>query len=171
MHDGVGGVNESDVYLAGATGAVIIAFHVIPEDRAKILADREGVEIRQYQIIYEVIDHIKLALEGLLKPELQQVSTGRALVLRTFFISRVGGMIAGCRVLNGSIERSNRVRVIRDHRVLNEYGIGSLKREKDDVKEVREGFECGIRLENFNDLKEGDLFEAYRIEEVKRTLA
>ena len=171
VHDGVGGVNESDVYLAGATGAVIIAFHVIPEDRAKILADREGVEIRQYQIIYEVIDHIKLALEGLLKPELQQVSTGRALVLRTFFISRVGGLIAGCRVLNGSIERSNRVRVIRDHRVLNEYGIGSLKREKDDVKEVREGFECGIRLENFNDLKEGDLFEAYRIEEVKRTLA
>ncbi len=171
VHDGVGGINESDVYLAGATSAIIIAFHVIPEDRAKILAEREGVEIRQYQIIYEVIDHIKLALEGLLKPELQQVSTGRALVLRTFFISRVGGTIAGCRVLNGSIERSNRVRVIRDHRVLNEYGIGSLKREKDDVKEVREGFECGIRLENFNDVKEGDLFEAYRIEEVKRTLS
>ena len=171
VHDGIGGVNESDVYLAGATGAIIIAFHVIPEDRAKILAEREGVEIRQYQIIYEVIDHIKLALEGLLKPELQQVSTGRALVLRTFFISRVGGTIAGCRVLNGSIERSNRVRVIRDHRVLNEYSIGSLKREKDDVKEVREGFECGIRLDNFNDVKEGDLFEAYRIEEVKRTLS
>ena len=171
VHDGVGGINESDVYLAGATNAIIIAFHVIPEDRAKILAEREGVEIRQYQIIYEVIDHIKLALEGLLKPELQQVSTGRALVLRTFFISRVGGTIAGCRVLNGAIERSNRVRVIRDHRVLNEYGIGSLKREKDDVKEVREGFECGIRLENFNDVKEGDLFEAYRIEEVKRTLS
>lgn len=170
VHDGIGGVNESDVYLAGATGAIIIAFHVIPEDRAKILADREGVEIRQYQIIYEVIDHIKLALEGLLKPELQQVATGRALVLRTFFISRVGGTIAGCRVLNGTIERSNRVRVIRDHRVLNEYSIGSLKREKDDAKEVREGFECGIRLENFNDVKEGDLFEAYRIEEVKRTL-
>ncbi|MES2791918.1 MAG: translation initiation factor IF-2, partial [Planctomycetota bacterium] len=171
VHDGVGGVNESDVYLAAATNSIIIAFHVIPEDRAKILAEREGVEIRQYQIIYEVIDHIKLALEGLLKPELQQVSTGRALVLRTFFISRVGGTIAGCRVLNGAIERSNRVRVIRDHRVLNEYGIGSLKREKDDVKEVREGFECGIRLENFNDVKEGDLFEAYRIEEVKRTLS
>ena len=171
VHDGVGGINESDVYLAAATGAIVIAFHVIPEDRAKILAEREGVEIRQYQIIYEVIDHIKLALEGLLKPELQQVATGRALVLRTFFISRVGGTIAGCRVLNGAIERSNRVRVIRDHRVLNEYAIGSLKREKDDVKEVREGFECGIRLENFNDVKEGDLFEAYRIEEVKRTLA
>ena len=171
VHDGVGGVNESDVSLAGATGAIIIAFHVVPEDRARNQADREGVQIREYQIIYEVIDHIKLALEGLLKPELQQVSTGRALVLRTFFISRVGGMIAGCRVLNGTIERSNRVRVIRDHRVLNEYGIGSLKREKDDVKEVREGFECGIRLDNFNDLKEGDLFEAYRIEEVKRTLA
>lgn len=171
VHEGVGGVNESDVYLASATSAIIIAFHVIPEDRAKILAEREGVEIREYQIIYEVIDHIKKALEGLLKPELQQVATGRALVLRTFFISRVGGTIAGCRVLNGTIERTNRVRVIRDHRVLNEYGIGSLKREKDDVKEVREGFECGIRLENFNDVKEGDLFEAYRIEEVKRTLS
>ena len=170
VHDGVGGVNESDVYLASATKSVIIAFHVIPEDRAKILADQEGVEIRQYQIIYEVTDHIKLALEGLLKPELQQVSTGRALVLRTFFISRVGGTIAGCRVLNGSIERSNRVRVIRDHRILNDYAIGSLKREKDDAKEVREGYECGIRLENFNDVKEGDLFEAYRIEEVKRKL-
>lgn len=171
VHDGIGGVNESDVYLAAATSAIIIAFHVIPEDRAKVLAEREGVEIREYQIIYEVIDHIKKALEGLLKPELQQVATGRALVLTTFFISRVGGTIAGCRVLNGTIERTNRVRVIRDHRVLNEYNIGSLKRIKDDVKEVREGFECGIRLENFNDVKEGDLFEAYRIEEVKRTLS
>ncbi|MDB5392190.1 MAG: translation initiation factor [Planctomycetaceae bacterium] len=170
VHEGVGGVNESDVYLAAATKSVIVAFHVIPEDRAEILAEQEGVEIRQYQIIYEVTDHIKLALEGLLKPSLQQVSTGRALVLRTFFISRVGGTIAGCRVLNGTIERSNRVRVIRDHRILNDYAIGSLKREKDDVKEVREGFECGIRLENFNDVKEGDLFEAYRIEEVKRKL-
>lgn len=170
VHDGVGGVNESDIYLATATNAIVIAFHVVPEDRARVLAEREGVEIRQYEIIYEVTDHIKLALEGLLKPELQHVSTGRALVLRTFFISRVGGTIAGCRVLNGTIERTNRIRVIRDHRVLNEYGIGSLKREKDDVKEVREGYECGIRLENFNDVKEGDLFEAYRVEEVKRTL-
>lgn len=170
VHEGVGGVNESDVYLASATKSVIVAFHVIPEDRAEILAEQEGVEIRQYQIIYEVTDHIKLALEGLLKPSLQQVSTGRALVLRTFFISRVGGTIAGCRVLNGSIERTNRCRVIRDHRILNDYAIGSLKREKDDVKEVREGYECGIRLENFNDVKEGDLFEAYRIEEVKRKL-
>jgi translation initiation factor IF-2 len=170
VHEGVGGVNESDVYLAAATKSVIVAFHVIPEDRAQILAEQEGVEIRQYQIIYEVTDHIKLALEGLLKPSLQQVSTGRALVLRTFFISRVGGTIAGCRVLNGTIERTNRVRVIRDHRILNDYAIGSLKREKDDMKEVREGYECGIRLENFNDVKEGDLFEAYRIEEVKRKL-
>jgi translation initiation factor IF-2 len=170
VHEGVGGVNESDVYLAAATKSVIVAFHVIPEDRAEILAEQEGVEIRQYQIIYEVTDHIKLALEGLLKPSLQQVSTGRALVLRTFFISRVGGTIAGCRVLNGAIERTNRVRVIRDHRILNDYAIGSLKREKDDTKEVREGYECGIRLENFNDVKEGDLFEAYRIEEVKRKL-
>ena len=170
IHEAIGGVNESDVYLATATGAIIIAFHVVPEDRARVLAEREGVEIREYQIIYEVTDHIKLALEGLLRPEIQQVSTGRAIVLRTFFISRVGGTIAGCRVLNGTIDRSSKIRIIRDHRVLNEYGIGSLKREKDDVREVREGYECGIRLDHFNDIKEGDLFEAFRIEEVKRTL-
>ena len=169
LHEGVGGVNESDVYLASAGNAIIVAFHVVPEERARVLAEREGVEIRQYSIIYELTDQIRQALEGLLKPELHQIATGRALVLRTFNISRFG-TIAGCRVLNGTIDRSNRVRLIRDQRILNDYAIASLKREKDDVKEVREGMECGIRLENFNDIKEGDLLEAYRVEEVKRTL-
>ncbi|MFO1022758.1 MAG: translation initiation factor IF-2 [Planctomycetales bacterium] len=170
LHDGIGGVNESDVSLAQAAGAIIIAFHVVPEERARALSEQMGVEIRRYDIIYEVTDDIKLALEGLLKPEVRHVSTGRALVLRTFNISRFG-TIAGCRVLNGTIERSNRIRVIRENRVLNDYAIGSLKREKDDAREVREGMECGIRLENFNDVKEGDLLEAYRVEEVKRTLS
>jgi translation initiation factor IF-2 len=169
LHTAVGGVNESDVYLASASGAIIIAFHVIPEDRAQTLADQEGVEIRRYAIIYEVMDDIKRSLEGLLTPEKKQVSTGRAVVLQTFNISRVG-TIAGCRVLNGTIERNNRMRVFRDQKLVNEYAIASLKRVKDDVREVREGMECGIRLENFNDIKEGDLLEAYRIEEVKRTL-
>lgn len=169
LHDGVGGVNESDVSLAQATGAIIVAFHVVPEERARAMAEQNGIDIRRYDIIYEVTDEIKLALEGLLKPELKQVSTGRALVLQTFNISRFG-TIAGCRILNGSIERNNRIRLIRENRILHEYNIASLKREKDDAKEVREGMECGIRLENFNDIKEGDLLEAFRVEEIKRTL-
>jgi len=169
VHDGVGGVNESDIYLASASEAIVIAFHVIPEDRAQILAEREGVDVRRYNIIYEVTAEIKRALEGLLEPERVEVSTGRALVLQTFHISRFG-TIAGCRLLSGTIERSNRVHVIRDQTVLNDYNIASLKREKDDVKQVREGMECGIRLEGFNDVKEGDLLEAYRVDKVKRTL-
>lgn len=169
LHEGVGGVNESDVYLAASSGAIIIAFHVIAEDRAEALAAQEGVEIRRYKIIYNVTDEIRQAMEGLLKPERVEVATGRALVLRTFSISRVG-TVAGCRILNGTIDRSNRVHVIRDQTILNNYSIASLKREKDDAREVREGFECGIRLDGFNDVKEGDLLEAYRIEERKRSL-
>ncbi len=169
IHSGVGGVNESDVSLASAAGAIIIAFHVIAEDRAQLQADRQGVEIRRYNIIYEVTEHIKLALQGLLRPERVEVSTGRAIVLRTFSISRFG-TIAGCRVLNGTISRDSRVHLIRDQKVMNDYRIGSLKREKDDAKEVRDGMECGIRLDGFNDIKEGDLFEAFRIDEIARTL-
>jgi translation initiation factor IF-2 len=169
LHSGVGGVNESDITLAASSGAIVIAFHVVAEDRAQSLADREGVQIRRYDIIYNLTDDIKKALEGLLKPERVEVATGRAFVLRTFPISRVG-TIAGCRVMSGTIERTNRVHVIRDQTVLNDYAIASLKREKDDAREVREGMECGIRLEGFNDVKEGDLLEAYKIEERKRTL-
>ena len=169
IHSGVGGVNESDVSLAAAAGAIVIAFHVVAEDRAQQLADRHGVEIRRYNIMYEITDHIKMALQGLLRPERVEVSTGRAIVLRTFSISRFG-TIAGCRVINGTISRDSRVHVIRDQKVLNDYRIGSLKREKDDAKEVRDGMECGIRLDGFNDIKEGDLFEAYRIDEIARTL-
>ena len=169
LHEAVGGVNESDVYLAASSGAIIIAFHVVPEDRALALAEREGVEIRRYNIIYNITDDIRQALEGLLRPERVEITTGRALVLQTFSISRTG-TIAGCRVLNGTIERNNRVNVIRDQTILNDYPIASLRREKDDVKEVREGMECGIRLDGFNDVKEGDLLEAFRIEERKRSL-
>lgn len=168
VHDGIGGVNESDVSLASASGAIIIAFHVVAEDRAAVLAQREGVEIRRYNIIYEVTETIKQSLEGMLEPERIQVSTGRALVMQTFHVSRFG-TIAGCRILNGTIERSNRMHVIRDQTVLNDYNIASLRREKDDVKEVREGMECGIRLEGFNDVKEGDILEAYREDVKKRT--
>jgi translation initiation factor IF-2 len=169
VHEGVGGVNESDVSLANAAGAIIIAFHVVADDSAAQLADREGVEIRRYDIIYEVTDHIKQALEGLLIPDRVQETTGRALVLQTFKITRFG-TIAGCRVLNGTIERNSRVNVIRDQKIINDYEIASLKREKDDAREVREGMECGIRLQGFNDIKEGDLLEAYKVKEVKRKL-
>lgn len=169
LHEAVGGVNESDIYLASASDAIVVAFHVIAEDRARQLAEREGVEIRRYEIIYEVIDQIKRTLEGLLLPEKVQVPTGRALVLQTFSVSKFG-TIAGCRVLSGTIDRSNRVHVIRDQTVLNDYAIASLKRVKDDAKEVREGMECGIRLDGFNDVKEGDLLEAFRVDTVKRTL-
>ncbi|MEZ5948623.1 MAG: EF-Tu/IF-2/RF-3 family GTPase [Planctomycetaceae bacterium] len=169
LHTGVGGVNESDVSLAAASGAIIIAFHVIPEDRAELLAQNEGVNIRRYNIIYEVSKEIKLALEGLLAPEKVEISTGRAIVLQTFSISRTG-TIAGCRVLNGTIDRNDRIHVIRDQTIINNYSIGSLRREKDDVKSVREGMECGIRLDGFNDIKEGDLLEAYRVEQQQRTL-
>ncbi|MFN0054378.1 MAG: translation initiation factor IF-2 [Planctomycetales bacterium] len=169
LHEGVGGVNESDVYLASASGAIIVAFHVVPEDRAEALANREGVEIRQYGIIYEVTDDIKKALEGLLRPEVVETLTGRAIVLQTFDISRFG-RIAGCRVINGIVERNSRIRLVRDNKILHEYSISSLKRGKDDAREVREGLECGIRLDGFDDIKEGDIFQAFKVEEVKRTL-
>lgn len=169
VHSAVGGVNESDVYLASASKAIIIAFHVVAEDRAAQLAEKEGVDVRRYNIIYEVTEQIRQALEGLLRPERVEVTTGRAIVLRTFSISRFG-TIAGCRMLNGTISRDNRIHVIRDNTVLNDYRIGSLKREKDDAKEVREGMECGIRLEGFNDVKDGDLLEAFRIDEIQRKL-
>lgn len=127
------------------------------------------MDIRRYNIIYNVTDEIKQALEGLLRPEEVEVATGRAIVLRTFSFSRTG-TIAGCRILSGTIERNNRVHVIREQRILNDYPIASLRRERDDVREVREGMECGIRLDGFNDVKEGDLLEAFRVEERKRTL-
>ena len=169
LHTAVGGVNESDVMLAAASGAIIIAFHVVPEDRALPVADREGVEIRRYNVIYEVTDQIKLSLEGMLTPDAVEVPTGRAFVLQTFQTSRFG-TIAGCRVLSGTIERGNRVHVVRNQTVLNDYPIASLRREKDDAREVRQGMECGIRLDGFNDIKEGDELQAFRIENVKRTL-
>ena len=169
LHHGVGGVNESDVMLAVASGAIIIAFHVVPDEKARVLADVEGVEVRRYDVIYEVIDHIKLALEGLLAPEEVEVSTGRAVVLQTFHISRFG-TIAGSRVLNGTITRNDRIRVIRDQKVLHDYPIASLRNVKDDVREVRRGMECGIRLDGFNDIKEGDELQSFRIDQVKRTL-
>jgi translation initiation factor IF-2 len=165
----VGGISEADVHLADASDAIIIGFNVVPDEGARTLADEYGVQIRRYDIIYQVTDDIKKALEGMLKPEKRDVDLGRALVQRTFLISRLG-TIAGCRVLSGTIERNSRVRVIRDGRVTGDYPLESLKREKDDAREVREGLECGMKLRGFNDLKEGDVLECYRVEEFARTL-
>ncbi len=166
----VGGVSEADVQLADASDAVIIAFNVVPDERARSLAEDRGVQIRRYDIIYQVTDDLKSALEGMLAPEKREAELGRAIIQRTFAISRIG-VIAGCRVIGGVIARNGRLRVIRDSRVIGDYGIESLKREKDDAREVRDGLECGIKLQGFNDVKEGDFLECYRIEEVARTLS
>lgn len=176
----VGGITEADVHLAHATSAqdaasqgtksptVIIGFNVVPDEGARLLADQFGVQIRRYDIIYQVADDLRAALEGMLKPEKRESDLGRALVQRLFQISRLG-TIAGCRVLAGTLERDSRARVIRESRVIGEYPLDSLKREKDDAREVREGMECGIKLRGFNDLKEGDILEVYKVEEVART--
>lgn len=165
----VGGITSADVTLADASEAVIVGFNVIPDENARLLADQRGVQIRRYDIIYKVTEDLKLMLEGKLRPEERVTDLGRALVQRLFVISRIG-TIAGCRVLAGRIERGCRIRVNRDGRGIGDYPLDSLRREKDDAKEVREGFECGIKLSGFNDLKEGDILEAYKIEEVARTL-
>ena len=165
----VGGVTVADVRLAQASSAVIIGFNVVPDEAARSLADELQVEIRRYDIIYKVTDDLKAMLEGRLKPEEQIVELGMAMILQTFNISKAG-TIAGCRVMRGNIQRECRIRVIRDSRVIGDYAIESLKRVKDDVKEVQKGMECGIKLQGFNDVKEGDSLEAYKIEEIARTL-
>ena len=165
----VGGITAADVVLADASQAVIVGFNVAPENDARILADEKNVEIRRYDIIYKITDDLRLMLEGQLKPEERVVEVGHALVQQTFSISRLG-TIAGCRVVRGQIERDNRIRVIRDGRVIGDYALDSLKREKDDAKSVRDGMECGIKLVGYNDIKQDDVLEAYKVEEVARTL-
>ncbi len=176
LHASVGGITESDVILADASDAVIVGFHVVPDERARALAEEKGVEIRRYEIIYQLTDEIKKSLEGMLTPERNEVELGRALVQQVFKLSRVGA-VAGCRVLQGTVERSGKIRLIREGRVIypepgsgKEANIASLKRVKDDVREVREGYECGIKIAGYDDLKEGDVIEVYKIQETQRTL-
>jgi translation initiation factor IF-2 len=168
LQKSVGGITEADVTLAHASDAIIIGFNVVPDEKARNLAERTGVQIRRYDVIYKITDDLKLALEGMLKPEEREVELGRALVQQTFKISRVG-TVAGCRVLAGTVERNSRARVIRDSTIIGDYPLETLRREKDDAKEVREGYECGIKLAGYNDVKEGDLFEIYKVEEIHRT--
>ena len=169
IHRGVGSITESDILLAKASGAIIIGFHVRPDNNARAAAEREGVEIKLYRIIYEAVADMKLALEGMLRPESREVVYGEAEVREVFKVARIG-TIAGCSVRSGTINKKGRMRVIRDGVELYAGNIASLRRFKDDVQEVKEGYECGIGVENFNDLKVGDVLECYRTEEVARTL-
>ncbi|MBU6365866.1 MAG: translation initiation factor IF-2 [Gemmatimonadetes bacterium] len=169
LHRGVGAIAESDILLAKASGAIIIGFHVRPDNNARAAAEREGVEIKLYRIIYDAVADVKAALEGMLRPEQREVVFGEAEVRETFKVARVG-TIAGCIVRSGTVNRKGRLRVIRDGVEMYDGGIASLRRFKDDVNEVKEGYECGIGVENFNDIKVGDVLECYRTEEVARTL-
>lgn len=170
IHRAVGTISESDVLLAAASGAVIIGFHVRPNLNARRLAEQESVDVRLYNIIYDAIEDVKKALEGLLAPESSEEITATVEVRDTFKVPKAG-TIAGCYVQDGKIVRGNRVRLIRDGIVVFEGGLASLKRFKDDVREVESGFECGLALENFNDIKVGDSIEAFKIVETMRKLA
>jgi translation initiation factor IF-2 len=170
LHGSVGGITESDVLLASASNAIIIGFNVRPEPKAASLAEREGVDIRLYTIIYEALNDVRDALEGLLEPQLQEKVLGRAEVRQTFMVSGIG-QVAGCFVTDGKILRGAKARLLRDHVVVHDGRIASLKRFKEDAREVASGYECGMSLEGYQDVKVGDVIEAYEVEEVARRLA
>ncbi len=169
IHGATGAITESDIALAVASNAIVVGFNVRPDANARELADREGVDVRLYRVIYEAIDDIRSALAGMLKPEEQEIELGRAEVRALFRVPRVG-VVAGSYVVSGNITRNSRARVVRDGVVVYEGRIGSLRRFKDDVREVAEGFECGISIENFQDVHEGDIVEAFEVREVARQL-
>ncbi len=166
IHGGVGAINESDVVLAGTSHAIIVGFNVRPDSVAKATAERDGIDIRMYRVIYDCIEEIGAAMKGLLAPKFREVALGQAEVRNTYKISSVG-TIAGCYVTDGKITRNAKIRVVRDGIVLAEDEIASLRRFKDDVKEVAQGYECGIGLEKYADIKEGDVFEAFTMEEYR----
>jgi translation initiation factor IF-2 len=169
IHAGLGPINTSDAMLAKVTDAVILGFHVRPDERAREIIEREGIETRTYNIIYELIQEFKAALEGMLEPKIKKVFMGRAQVRKVFKLSRAG-IVAGCWVNKGKIVRSATVNLVRNTQIIFEGKISNLKRYKDDVREVNEGFECGISLAGFDDYQEGDLIEAYEIQKIARKL-
>jgi translation initiation factor IF-2 len=169
IHAAVGQITTTDIHLAEAAGGIVVGFHVGVDHKARELADNHNVDVRTYEVIYRLIDEIRDALAGLLAPELVEVYEGSAEVRKVFRVSKVG-QIAGCHVTRGVIRRDSKLRLVRDGATIYETDVASLKREKDDAAEVREGFECGIQLKNYDDLKEGDQLEAYRVEARKRTL-
>jgi translation initiation factor IF-2 len=168
IHSGVGGIVASDIMLAAASSAIVVGFNVRPNAEAKVLAEREGVDIRTYRVIYKLTEDIQQALLGMLAPEQVEEVLGEAEVRQIFRASRIG-TIAGCMVTQGVIQRGAQVRVVRDGTIVHDGRIDTLKRFQDDAREVAQGFECGLTLENFNDLKEGDVLEVYAVKEVART--
>ena len=168
IHGGVGAVTETDVSLASASNAFIIAFNVRPDNNARLASVREGVEIRTYNVIYDLLEEIEDAMKGMLDPEFKEIVTATAEVRQVFKVPNVG-MVAGSYVTSGTVSRKNKVRVIRDGVVIYDGEIASLKRFKDDVKEVATNYECGIGIDKYNDIKEGDNFEFYKMEEVPRS--
>ena len=169
LHAGVGGISESDVTLAEASGVPIIAFNVRANKEAREAAERAGIEIRYYNIIYDLVDDVKKAMSGLLAPTLRETMLGNAQILEVFKVSKVGN-VAGCRVTDGTVERGANVRLIRDNVVVHEGKLSQLKRFKDDVKEVSAGMECGMAFENYQDMRQGDVIECYRVETIQRSL-
>ncbi|HPH73044.1 MAG TPA: EF-Tu/IF-2/RF-3 family GTPase, partial [Paludibacteraceae bacterium] len=169
IHKGVGQISESDVMLATASNAIIIGFQVRPSIGARKLAEQEKIDIRLYSIIYDAIEELKSAMEGMLSPDIKEVVTSTLEIREVFKISKVGS-VAGCMVKEGKVKRNNKVRLIRDGIVIYTGELASLKRMKDDVKEVNTGFECGLNIANYNDIKVGDIIEAYEEVEVKKTL-
>lgn len=169
IHSATGAISESDVMLASASGAIIIGFNVRANPRVVAIAEREGVNIRYYDIIYKAIEDVRLAMSGLLEPVLEEHVIGRTEVKEVFRVPKVGA-VAGCQVTDGHVTRNAKARLLRDGVVVFDGKISSLKRFKEDVKEVQTGYECGIGLENFNDIKTGDVFEVYEVEEVAAEL-
>jgi translation initiation factor IF-2 len=168
VHRAVGGITENDITLAATTNATLIGFNVRPDRKARELAEAERVEIRTYEIIYKLLEDIERAMVGLLAPEYEEVVTGDAEVREIFRVPKIGA-IAGCLVLNGTITRGSKVRFLREGVIIWKGAIQSLRRFKDDVREVREGFECGIGLTDFQDLKPGDIIETFDEREITRT--
>jgi translation initiation factor IF-2 len=169
VHQAVGAINESDVNLATASKAVIIGFNVRADQQSKRLAENEGIDIRYYTIIYEAVDDVKAAMAGMLSPDKKEEIIGLVEIRQVFRVSKVGN-IAGCMVLEGVVKRGSQVRLLRDHTVIWTGELDSLKRFKDDAREVKESFECGLSLRNYDDIKEGDQLEVFEIKEVARTL-
>jgi len=169
IHKGVGAISEADVNLASASDAIILGFQVRPTTTARKLAENEQIDIRLYSVIYKAIEEIKAAMEGMLSPDIEEKIVGTAEIRETFDITKVG-TIAGCYVTDGTIKRSSKIRVIRDGIVVHTGVLGSLKRFKDDVREVKNNYECGLNIDKFNDIKIGDIVEAFEEVEVARKL-
>jgi translation initiation factor IF-2 len=169
VHSGVGGITESDIALAGASKAVVVGFNVRANTQAKQAADAQGIEIRYYSIIYDLVDDVKAAMSGLLAPTLRENFLGYATIKQVFNISKIG-KVAGCQVTDGKVERGAKVRLLRDKVVIHEGTLSMLKRFKDDVREVPAGQECGMAFANYQDIREGDEIECFQVETIKRSL-